>query len=330
VLGFVGYAIASAVGIALAERWSLGLGDRVAILVVPPAVFLAVVTGIRVRTGSERIVFYETALPAIVGAIATSWLVGGSVARVLDATTLGIGTFLVFGRLGCFAVACCHGQPARLGVIYGARHVDAGLPAYLAGRPLWPTQLVEAAASLALVIAAFVLSDATAGGAALVYIVGYAAIRFVLELVRGDPARSYWLGASEAQWIAIATAAACAAWRPSVATIAVALALAASALVLVARRGRSRWIQPPHLCELAGARALSLADGRRHATSLGVSISCAPLPDGRDDWILTSTSPDWSPDQARALAKSLWIDYEILPGRMAGTIHVITPCTDDR
>jgi hypothetical protein len=41
---------------------------------------------------------------------------------------------------------------------------------------------------------------------ALIYIVGYAPVRFALELVRGDWARPHRWGLSEAQWAAPATA----------------------------------------------------------------------------------------------------------------------------
>lgn len=326
ILGFAGYGIASGVCAALAIAWQLSLGERLIGLLVPPIAFIVVVTIASAIVGRERIVFYQTAFAGVVATATVAALAGAQVARLVDLATLGIGTFLVFGRIGCFAVACCHGTLGR-GVVYGPAHVRIGFWARWQGRALWPVQLVESAASGALVIAALVAGAPSPGTAAIIYIVGYGALRFGLELVRGDAARPVLGGISEAQWLALVSVAICAVWRPSAITIGVAVALAAATAALAARARHRELFQPLHLRELDEACARSLADPThpRAETSRGVSLSCHPLPDGRIDWVMSSSHPAWSVDAARRLAVALWRDHEVIPGRAAGIVHVVAP-----
>ena len=263
--------------------------------------------------------FFQTAVAGVVAATVIDALGGSHPARVADIATLGIGTFLVFGRLGCFAVACCHGRPSRFGVVYGADHVRVGFWARWQGRRLWPTQLVESVASLVLVVVGLVVGWTKPGLPAVIYIAGYSVLRFALELVRGDTFRPYRLGLSEAQWTSPATALACAIWRPSLATIAIAAALVVAAGVLVALRHRRELFAAPHLAELDRA----CAKAERTETSLGVSISRHDLADSRIDWVLSSTHPQWSPSTARRIADLMWDRYELVEGRTHGLVHVI-------
>lgn len=269
--------------------------------------------------------FYQTASAAVLSASVVSLAAGGQPVRVIDAATLGVGIFLVLGRIGCFSVACCHGRLARRGVIYGPSHVAIGFWSRWAGRPLWPIQLAEAGISLVLVIAALVVGFDAPGLPALIYIAGYAASRFVLELARGDAARPALLGVSEAQWTALATVVICAVWRPSPPTIAVAAALGIATTVLAVTRAWRELLQPRHLRELDRAAAAAIADGAKHETSLGVALTLHLLPDGRADWILSSTHPRWSNDVARRLADALWPEFEVVEGRLAPIVHVIVP-----
>ncbi|HEY6034607.1 MAG TPA: prolipoprotein diacylglyceryl transferase family protein, partial [Kofleriaceae bacterium] len=167
---------------------------------------------------------------------------------MLDLVVLGIGIFLVFGRLGCHSVACCHGTLGR-GVTYGPPHVAVGFFRRWSGRSLWPVQLAEAIAS-AVLVAVGLAASAEPGRAALVYAVGYAVVRFALELVRGDALRPYARGLSEAQWVAAATALAAFAWQPGVVTATIAGVLVAASSVLVVQRHRRELVLPPHIAEL--------------------------------------------------------------------------------
>lgn len=323
VLGFVGYGVASAVAAALFVAWDMPLGARLVAAFSPPIGFLLVVRLARRIVGTERIVFYQAAIAGVVIAALAAMVSGVAAARVVDVVVMGIGSFLVFGRLGCFAVACCHGRPGRFGVVYGAEHVRVGFWARWAGRELWPVQLVESCASLVLVVVGLAVGWREPGVPALIYIVAYAVARFALELVRGDWARPHRLGLSEAQWTAPITAIACALWRPGPVTIAAAVALVASAAALVAGRRRRELLSPPHLHELDRACAAAMRTGERAETSLGVAISCHRLPDGRVDWILSASHPRWSMARAGQLAELMWSRHELVEGRLAGVAHVI-------
>jgi prolipoprotein diacylglyceryltransferase len=323
VLGFAGYAAASILAAVLFVAWDLPVADRLVAAFAPPLAFLVVVAVVRTFVGTERIVFYQTATAGVVAVAIADALTGGQVARAVDIAALGIGTFLVFGRVGCFSVACCHGRPARFGVVYGDGHVRVGLWERFHGRPLWPTQLVECVASLVLVVAGLVAGWDTPGLPATIYASGYAAVRFVVELFRGDAERPHRLGASEAQWTAPATAIAIAIWRPGIATIAIAAALVGGLAAVIALRRRRELVLAPHLRELDRVRAKAAARSERFETSLGVAISRHALPDGRTDWVLSATHPAWSVETVRRLADVLWPGAEIVPGRAPGVIHVI-------
>lgn len=324
VLGFVGYVVASAVGAALAMRWNLALGERLVALIAPPSAFIVVITLATAIKGREWIVFYQALFAAVGAVVVAALLTHGRLWRELDVTVVGIGTFLVFGRIGCFQVACCHGRPSRRGVVYGAAHVTAGFWPRWEGRRLFPIQLVEAAGAGVLVVGAFVASTEP-GAATIVFGTGYAVMRFALELFRGDVLRPYARGVSEAQWCCLATIVICALAWPRWWTLAACLCVFIWAAVLVSRRPARELFLPPHVLELDRACAVVAADPdhARRETSLGVGISCHRLPDGRIDWILSAPHPAWSTAAAERLARDLWPAFEIVAGRAPGVVHVL-------
>ncbi|HEX7702238.1 MAG TPA: prolipoprotein diacylglyceryl transferase family protein [Kofleriaceae bacterium] len=324
VFGFVGYGVANIVGAILSYAWQLSLSDRLITFLLPPLSFLAVVYLARRIVRKERIVFYQTTIAGVATVAIASAITGGQLARCVDITVVGIGIFLVFGRIGCFSVACCHGRPARFGIVYGADHVKLGFWSRWSGRRLWPVQLVESAASLALVVAALVFGWTDPGRPALIYAVGYGLVRFALENVRGDSARPQVLGVSEAQWTTVATLIACALWRPGILTAVPAALVVVAALALIARRRNRELWSAPHLRAIDTSCALALRDGAPANTPLGLAISCHGLADGRLDWVLSSTHAAWSTPTARRVAGALWPRFELVEGRLAGVIHVIT------
>jgi hypothetical protein len=261
VLGCAGYAVANLLGIVLATGWDLGLRDRLVVFLVPPLAFVIVVFAARLILREERIVFYQVATAAVASVVLVGCLVGTQVARCMDVAVLGIGTFLVFGRLGCFSVACCHGRPARYGVVYGPAHVKAGFWSRWSGRRLWPVQLVEAGVTAILVILALIVGWHAPGEPTLTYAVGYSACRFFLETRRGDWTRPHAFGLSEAQLTSLAVLAACVIWRPSVLTCAGLLYVCAAAAWIAITRERRELAAPPHLRELD--KLCVFADGER-------------------------------------------------------------------
>ncbi len=324
-LGFVGYFVASAFGCVLAIHWDFSLAERSIALFAPGTAFIVVVTIATVLKGREWIVFYQATFGALIAVVGLGFAFDARVWRLVDITMLGIGVFLTFGRIGCFHVACCHGRLARRhGVRYGAAHVAIGFWRPWSGRPLVPIQLYESAGTLLLVIAGLA-GSATPGTAALVYGIGYAVMRFGLELLRGDPVRPFAYGLSEAQWFCLATTALCAAVRPALWTVTALGIVVLAAAVLVAQRRARELFLPPHLRELDLVTEAIVADPAhaRRDTHLGVSLTCHPLGDGRLDWILSSQHPAWSPDAARRIAEALWIAPACVAGQTPGVVHVI-------
>ena len=106
------------------------------------------------------------------------------------------------GRVGCHLGGCCYGQPydGPGCVVYTQTLGDTPL-----NTPLFPIQLLEAAALTVLFIVLFItyLKGAPAGTATRIYLIGYAVMRFVLEFFRGDAVRGIGLSLSTSQWISI-------------------------------------------------------------------------------------------------------------------------------
>jgi hypothetical protein len=272
-------------------------------------------------------VFYRTALAAWLVAVVSALTVGVDAARVSDLVVLLVLAFLAFGRVGCFRVACCHGRPARFGVRYTEAHARLGFPERWIGRPLFPVQLVEAAASAALAVTGTVLlaSGATAGAVTEVLVVGYALVRFPLELLRGDAARPYAAGLSEAQWIAFATTLLVAIVRPAPATIVPTIVLGtASGVVAWWSRSFARSLRHPrHLDEIERTvAALRARPGREPIlSSAGLKISVHPLPAARLDMLWSAAH--LRERDAHALVRDLSLDAEIVPGQAPGLFHVV-------
>lgn len=136
------------------------------------------------------------------------------------APSVALGHF--FGRLGCFAAGCCWGAEAHGRALAWAVRFPSESLAYqdYAARgalpdfaeltpPLHPVQLYEAAGELALFVALSLLGRRKRwdGQVLVAYLLGYALLRFVVELWRGDAARKFVLASlSTSQAIAIAAA----------------------------------------------------------------------------------------------------------------------------
>ncbi len=121
-----------------------------------------------------------------------------------------------FGRIGCFFFGCCYGRisDSAIAVRFPAHspawyeQVRDGLiaPSATQSLPVLPTQLIESAALFALFAALLALYRRRRGDTTAVYLVGYAAIRFAIEFLRGDP-RAAFAGLSIGQLISVGMAA---------------------------------------------------------------------------------------------------------------------------
>lgn len=327
--GFVGYLVGLAVAMALAIHLELGLAMRMIVAFAPPVALLLSVKVSQIILGFEQLVFYEQTLAAIGATAIATAIAGGPVGRGIDLATLGMGCGLLFGRIGCFRVACCHGRAARRGVRYREVHAAAGFPSRWVGVPLVPLQLLDGttSAAWATVGVALVLDGAPAGLAACAYLCGYGVCRFGFELGRGDPARPRRLGVTEAQWTALATATASALYYPRVWSVAAAIALAvATAALAIARRrdlAPGLWLTGAHHVDEVAA---AIRAGRATTTGEGLRLSMAALPDGRLDVVITRPDRRLDAGTLERLARQLgrpWASHQVIAGRTPGLFHLI-------
>ena len=107
------------------------------------------------------------------------------------------------GRIGCFLAGCCFGKPTHMPWGVSFTHPHTLVPPQFQGLPLHPTQLYEVAANLILffLLQHYYKKPHKNGGVLAAYIVGYCAIRFVIEFFRGDFRGGFWLGLSPSQLI---------------------------------------------------------------------------------------------------------------------------------
>jgi hypothetical protein len=254
--GTTGYVVGVVTATALAIAHGRSAWLMLLVSAVGAATFVVLAAYVRDAAGRERLVYYHHQAAVLATATVTLVIAGAPVLPYLDLVAIGLGLFLVFGRVGCLMVGCCHGRPARLGVRYGARHVHAGFPAHRQGVRLLPVQAFEAAWTLVAVGVAIAATWRAPGAALAAYLVTYAAGRFVLEYLRGDGARPYLLAVSEAQWTSLALVAAVVAAEPDGLHVAVLATLAVTVVMTLALAWRRRdldraLLTPRHLDELA-------------------------------------------------------------------------------
>jgi phosphatidylglycerol---prolipoprotein diacylglyceryl transferase len=174
------------------------------------------------RVWEGGLVFYGGFFAALATALVYTRRYGMRFWRTADilAPSVALGHF--FGRLGCFAAGCCWGKEAHGRALAWAVRFPSESLAYqdYAARgalpdfaertpPLHPVQLYEAAGELVLF---FVLSwygrkKRWDGQVLVAYLGGYAALRYAVELFRGDAARKFVTASlSTSQAIALAAA----------------------------------------------------------------------------------------------------------------------------
>jgi len=123
-----------------------------------------------------------------------------------DIVLTGVAFAHAFGRIGCFAAGCCHGTACSLpwAIVNNSGFVAPSLR----GIPIHPVQLYESALLFlltGLLVWLILGRKLTEGFAGLLYLTGYAAIRFLLEFFRADEDRGTVLGGwfSTSQGIAL-------------------------------------------------------------------------------------------------------------------------------
>jgi prolipoprotein diacylglyceryltransferase len=219
-----------AVGIVIATFFATPAGltpllwIAIASFAVAVALFFAAVTKVIFGVETFSFLHYQVgALAATGGLLAAT---DGPVLPALDLLALTLAIAQAVGRIGCASAGCCHGRPFRVGIRYGRDRVAE----HWAGARLFPVQWIESSALFVIAVAVASAIDVAPGKAFVLYATLYAAVRFTLELFRGD-VRRHFGELSEAQWICVATASSIAIWQRG-ATMVVAALLAIAAVVM--------------------------------------------------------------------------------------------------
>ncbi len=205
VCGYTGLVLAISLSLGLLAWQGRALWVMLAIILAAIATFFGLAMLTKIITGEEQLIYYHHEIAVLCVTTLLLMALGQPVLPYLDATLLGIGAFLVCGRIGCLMVGCCHGRPHGWGVCYRHDHAAAGFTHYYVGVRLFPIQAIESGWVLCTVLVgvALVVQGSPAGSALAWYIVAYDLGRFCFEFVRGDPERGYLGGFSEAQWTSL-------------------------------------------------------------------------------------------------------------------------------
>lgn len=204
--GVLGFIFGTLLSLILAHELRLQISIILMLGLTGAVIFFGLVYAVRSITGDENIVYYHHEIAILLFSAIVLYFTKSPILSYLDIELVGIGTFLAFGRIGCFSVGCCHGRPHKYGVKYGQLHVNAGFTWFYKDVPLFPVQLIESAYVFFIVFAGIILllSHIQPGTVLIVYTVLYGLMRYILEFFRGDPERPIWQGLSEAQWTTLA------------------------------------------------------------------------------------------------------------------------------
>ncbi|MFO7564128.1 MAG: prolipoprotein diacylglyceryl transferase [Enhygromyxa sp.] len=200
VVGTIGAVVGHLVMHVLAAVSGRSLLVTMAIGPIAVAVFFGSSLVRRRITGRESFVMQEQFALVLLVSAAVLYAAGLPVLEYLDFLTAGLAAFLVFGRIGCTLVGCCHGVPTSLGIVYPpeCHGPDGPYPRRL------PVQLISAACWVVLAILAATLSLSRAPGTAMaVVLILHGELRVGLEVLRGD-SRRHVLGLSVGQIFALA------------------------------------------------------------------------------------------------------------------------------
>jgi len=136
-------------------------------------------------------------------------------APFFDRVAVGVGLTFALVRTGCFLAGCDYGLPTAQawgvrfppGSLAALDHARRGfVPPGAPSLPVHPTELYEVAVGLvAAALAAIPIARGHRDGRAFAtFLFTYAAGRFAIEFLRGDPERGAAMSLSTAQWVSIA------------------------------------------------------------------------------------------------------------------------------
>lgn len=299
-LGVCGITAGFALFVGLGMRSGVPLATLTAISVIAVATLVGLGLLRKWGYGAEFYVLFEDTLAVLAACGLVAWAIGAPVWTVLDLLMLGLGVFLVFGRLGCLACGCCHGRPSSVGI----RYPDGVVEDELVGIRLFPVQLVEAAwiAVVTVAAGAVLLAGPPPGRTLWFWLIAYGAGRFVMEFARGDLGRPSVGPLSEAQWLAVLLLFGGITFDKLAAgagtSIELGVLAAAGGLVLLGYLTRSRWLSLPSATLTAAtvpawldvSSALEQAaratppgiEARQPGPSALIGMSIDPTDDGRE------------------------------------------------
>lgn len=149
-------------------------------------------------------VFYGSFLGGLLAFVLITKRLGLPTRDLMDSAVPILAVGHALGRVGCFLGGCCYGSESTLP--WAVRATDPLSPAAHPIALRHPTALYEAL--LVLLVGALcvvlVRRPRVRGDRFLAYVLLYAALRFVLEFVRGDVVRGAFAGLSTSQWTSIA------------------------------------------------------------------------------------------------------------------------------
>ncbi len=152
---------------------------------------------------NSGLVFYGGLIGGVAGAFIAAAIFKIKLADYCDAIVPTLPLAHAIGRLGCFFSGCCYGAvtDAWYGVCFP--NSVSGLDPTLR---VIPTQLIESGANLLVFIFLLWFTRRQRRGytALFVYMMIYAAERFLIEFLRGDEIRGIYGLFSTSQWISIA------------------------------------------------------------------------------------------------------------------------------
>lgn len=176
------------------------------IVVTDPGMFLRAPLDV-LKIWQGGITFYGGVIGGILAVIFYVWRHHLSFFDYADIIVPGVSIGHAFGRMGCLMAGCCHGLPTPAGAWYGITY-PAGVESLApAGVSLYPTQPMEALGEVLIFL--FLVwrgrHQKFSGQIFALYIMVYALLRFLLEYLRGDTDRGWWVEpyVSTSQGIAI-------------------------------------------------------------------------------------------------------------------------------
>ena len=165
----------------------------------------------------------KTLYGAIIALPVAVWIVSIFPERVsfrtaLDAWTPTILTVLAGARFACLAQGCCYGVRSDAvgmtfphgAIVYFSQLRDGIIAAGAeASLPTFPTQLISALFLTGLTAVVLVFLKHGSRGLFVPAMLAYSGFRFLIEIVRDDPARNFYGPLSTSQWIALAVGIGC-------------------------------------------------------------------------------------------------------------------------